>query len=246
MAELGKVCSQIGALLFTIEAGVRMVKSQTCTSLPCKWIMPATIKNVPYAEIRKIDFTAASAKKRKLDEQQSGLTKTTPNSKKIDYNPSETQKKVFLKKLHDSNTKPAILSLIPPYNKGYVETQLDLPASLDTCYDEELASLNHSDLLTKAEDYFAKISCTEQQVINVELLTKSQKSCPLWFKMRSGRITASNFHQACHTDVNNPSTSFIKRICYGSQFYSKATNWGCKKEKKALEKYKQVYFFLKI
>lgn len=197
-------------------------------------------KNVPYAEIRKIDFTAASAKKRKLDEQQSGLTKTTPNTKKIDYNPSETQKEVLLlKKLHDSKTKSAISS----FYQVYVETHLDLPASLDICYDEELNSLNHSDLLTKAEDYFAKISCTEQQVINVELLTKSQKNCPLWFKMRSGRITASNFHQACHTDVNNPSTSFRKKICYGSQFYSKATKWGCKKEKKALEKYKQVYFF---
>ena len=92
--------------------------------------MLATIKNIPYAEIQKIDFTAASTKKRKLDEQQSGLTKTTTNSKKIDYNPSETQKKVFLKKLHDSKTKPAILSLIPPNNKGYVETQLNLPACL--------------------------------------------------------------------------------------------------------------------
>ena len=133
---------------------------------------------------------------------------------------------LFLKRLYDCKTKPAILSLVAPYNESYVESQVDLPASLDTCYDEELTSLNQSDLPKKAEEYFKMISCTEQQAINVELSTKNQKHCALWFKMRRGRITACNFYQACHTDLNKQSTICTNKIWYGSEFYSKATNWG--------------------
>ena len=163
MAGLGKVCSRIGAMLFTIEAGVRMAKSQTCTSLPCKWIMPTAINNIPYSTIQDIDFTAASTKKRKLDEQQSGFTMAASSTKKTeDYYPSQAQKELFLKRLHDSKTKPAISSLVAPYNESYVESQVDLPASLDTCYYEKLTYLNHSDLLKKAEEYSKMISCTEQ------------------------------------------------------------------------------------
>ena len=100
MAGLGKVCSQIGAMLFTIEAGVRMAKSQTCTSLPCKWIMPTAINNIPYSKIQGIDFTAASTKKHKLDEQQSGFTMTASNTEKTeDYYPSSRDGVIFKKTL---------------------------------------------------------------------------------------------------------------------------------------------------
>ena len=58
--------------------------------------------------------------------------------------------------------------------------------------------------------------------------------------MRAGRITAGRFYQACHTSLTEPSICLIKGICYGSKFYSKATEWRNKNEKIALVKYKQV------
>jgi hypothetical protein len=74
MAGLGEVCSHVGAILFAVEAGVRIVKAKTCTSMPCKWLMPTSVNNVPYTELRNIDFTTAKTKKRKLDEKISQLS----------------------------------------------------------------------------------------------------------------------------------------------------------------------------
>ena len=53
MAGLGEVCSQVGAILFYIEATHR---TKSCTELQCAWKMPATIDSIPYARIADIDF----------------------------------------------------------------------------------------------------------------------------------------------------------------------------------------------
>ena len=63
MAGLGEVCSHVGAILFAVEAGVRMLKSRTCTSLPCQWLMPSTVTKVPYPELHNIDFTASAQRR---------------------------------------------------------------------------------------------------------------------------------------------------------------------------------------
>ena len=46
-------------------------------------------------------------------------------------------------------------------------------------------------------------------------------------------------HDVVHTNVNMPSVSLIKNICYPTayRFKSKATTWGCEHEKVALELY---------
>ncbi|XP_078351893.1 uncharacterized protein LOC144636534 [Oculina patagonica] len=46
MAGLGEVCSHVGAMLFAVEAGVRMIKARTCTSAPCQWLMPSAVSNI--------------------------------------------------------------------------------------------------------------------------------------------------------------------------------------------------------
>lgn len=73
MVGLGEVCSHVGAVLFAVEAGIRMLKAKTCTSVPCQWLMPSAVSNVPYAELQEIDFTSSNTKKRKLDERISEL-----------------------------------------------------------------------------------------------------------------------------------------------------------------------------
>lgn len=58
----------------------------------------------------------------------------------------------------------------------------------------------------------------------------------MWFRERSGLITASNFKAACRTSVQTPSLSLLKTICYPTQFLfkTKATMWGINHEKDAL------------
>lgn len=244
LAGLGEVCSHVGAILFAVEAGVKMVKSKSCTSELCKWLIPASVTNVPYAQLQNINFTAANTKKQKLDDNISGLSETPSAATNYGshYVPSQAMVDLFFQKLHNSRENPAILSLVAPYNENYVPTapQLDLPKSLDGLYEQQLTALSFSELLEKAEDIFDDITCTEQQVIDVEASTRDQRKSELWFNMRAGRITASRFYEACHTSLTEPSISLIKGICYGSKFYSKATEWGNKNEKIALVKYKQV------
>jgi len=56
------------------------------------------------------------------------------------------------------------------------------------------------------------------------------------------RITASRLYAVFTTSMANSSRSLIKVICYPQaySFKSKATTWGCKKEKIAKEKYKEL------
>ena len=65
MAGLGEACSHIAALLFSTEAYTRHMKNISCTSNPCEWL-PPTMKNVPYAPISDINFSAPSAKRKKI------------------------------------------------------------------------------------------------------------------------------------------------------------------------------------
>ena len=243
MARLGEVCSHVGAILFAVEAGVRMLKSRTCTSLPCQWLMPSTVTKVPYAELQNIDFTASSTKKRKLDEQICGLTaQPTPAKPKATYSPSTQQINKFFESLHASGTKPAVLSLVSQFSKDYVpkKPSLDLPKTLDELYSEQLSVLSFNELLDKAKAVFKEISCSEKQAVDVEKSTREQRNSDVWTKMRTGRVTASNFHQMCRRDPTKPSISLIKQICYGSKVQSAAIDWGCQQEKKALAHYRKV------
>ena len=71
-----------------------------------------------------------------------------------------------------------------------------------------------------------------------QVATRKQSDCPSWFEFRKGRITASEMKGVCRTKVENPSICLIKKLCYGSKFYSPYAEWGKRKEKVARELYK--------
>ena len=68
MAGLGEACTHIAAVLFYLEALVRIQGTGTSTQQVCQWIIPSYMKSIEYRPIKKIDFTSACGKKRKLDE----------------------------------------------------------------------------------------------------------------------------------------------------------------------------------
>ena len=85
--------------------------------------MPKFQKNMDYLPIKSIDFTSAKGKKKKLDvaidcsssslslDEASGSTcKVVPDF------PSDEDVKLFYENLSQSDTKPAILSLIPVHS----------------------------------------------------------------------------------------------------------------------------------
>ncbi len=93
--------------------------------------------------------------------------------------------------------------------------------------------------MEECEKIFMNISVSVELAKSVEILTKDQSKSKLWFRYRLGRITASKFKDAVHTDITQPSKSLIKIICYPESFKFKArsTHWGLEHEKLAIEKY---------
>ena len=77
------------------------------------------------------------------------------------------------------------------------------------------------------------------QAVAAEKNTRDQVASRLW--LRAGRVTASKFKRACHTDPAIPSMSLIMSICYPEAFcfQTAATAWGCQHEKTAMEKYRE-------
>ena len=87
------------------------------------------------------------------------------------------------------------------------------------------------------------ITITPQQAQTVESKTRLQSKSSLWFRMRCGRITASKFKSAAHTDPASPSLSLVMSICHPelTKFKTVATTWGCEHEKAALAEYHSVH-----
>ena len=75
MAGQWESCSHVAALLWAIEAGVRIRDSMTVTDKKAYWVMPTTMKEVPYSKVRDIEFVG---KKRSASEMKT-LSFATPS-----------------------------------------------------------------------------------------------------------------------------------------------------------------------
>ena len=52
MVGLGKSCSHIASLLWAIEAECKCTDSLTVTDKKAYWVLPASVKTVPYARVK--------------------------------------------------------------------------------------------------------------------------------------------------------------------------------------------------
>ena len=254
MAGLGETCSHVASLLWVIGVGVEMRESLQKSAY---WVLPPAVKSVPYAPVKDIGFIG---KKRKVissvkkssdhgrcdhDSASAGATETSlPLNKKVCpcAVPTEQEQSDFFDRLSTcTGAKPAVLALVPPHCDDFIPTSLapELPSVLSDLYQAEFLKLGYHELLQKAHSI--DITVTTNQVLAVEAKTKSQAGSRLWFRMRTGRITASKFKAACRTDPASPSLSLIMAICHPEtlRFSTSATKWGCQHEKTALEEYKQ-------
>ena len=156
--------------------------------------------------------------------------------------PSEEEKKQFLDSLASCQTaKPAVLSVVSGYCDDYVPSVLaiDLPLVLSDLYESSNLDLGYYDLLQLSSR--TVVTVTAEQRKAVETKTRDRSNCRIWFRMHTGRITASKFKSVCHTDPASPSLSLIMRICHPEAFIFKtpANSRGCQHERDALEQYKK-------
>lgn len=250
-AGLSAVCSHVGALLFAVEANIRLEEKQTCTSVPCQFILPKPIKNVPQQELVNINFTSSKSKKRALDNAIETITSTGPKASKSEKvkesntsQADENEMNSLFEKLHSSGVGNAILSIIPHYNASFREVEVTLPCKFDKLYSEDLKELSIDELLKQSAEFCESLKLSADEVLTIERCTRDQINSNNWKKMRFGRITASKVFQITRTSVSRPAMSLLKDICYGSNYSSNALDWGIKMEKKALQKYEQVCCWL--
>ena len=235
MAGLGESCSHVGSLLWAIEAGAKKRDGLTVTQKKAYWVMPSPVNSVPYAKIKDINF-----KKQKT----TPCTPTaTPKTKKL-VAPTQDELSCFFTKLSKSPSNPAILSILPGFSDPFTPKSLDpaLPPPLGTLFRPHLMNATYFDVLNAASDELLKMKITEMQRETVEKRTRGQAKSKLWFKMRTGRITASKFKSACHTDPASPSNSLIMTVCHPelSRFSTEATKWGCNHEEVARKAYGEL------
>ena len=172
-------------------------------------------------------------------------TTNSLNSSQKSAIPAPSKEKVehFFTALACTSNKPAILSLVEPYSSSYIPKALneDLPVCMSEIQKPEYLQYSYGELLKVAEQ--CTITITPQQAQTVESKTRLQSKSSLWFRMRCGRITASKFKSAAHTDPASPSLSLIMSVCHPelAKFKTVATTWGREHEKDVLAEYQSVH-----
>ena len=121
MAGLCEACSHVGALLFAIEAGVRMRESVTCTQEKSRWIMPSYVKEIPYIPVCEMDLSSAKKRHSSLGEQ--GSATPDPRERRNVQATTAEEEANFFERISDCWIKPAILSIVAPYNAAFVPVE---------------------------------------------------------------------------------------------------------------------------
>lgn len=235
MAGLGETCSHVASTLWAVEAGVRLRDLMTVTQKKAYWVIPNKVKDVPYSPVRDIHFIG----KKKSETIMSSLSSPSPSLSSSISSPSHTNSSPshhslssgeedapavphpshsdmtdFYEGLVSLSSKPAILSLIEPHSSNYVPDLLDdeLPLCLSGLLKHEYMKYSYSALLKLSQGFTHTV--TPEQAEALAIRTHSQAKSSLWFRMRAGRITASNFKSVSHTDESSPSLSLKMSICH--------------------------------
>ena len=238
MAGLCEACSHVGALLFAIEAGVRMRESVTCTQEKSRWIMPSYVKEIPYIPVCEMDLSSAKKRHSTLGEQ--GSATPDPRERRNVQATTAEEQANFFERISNCGIKPAILSIVAPYNAAFVPVEnKTMPKPLTELFNEENLGDTLQELQQKSETAFNELKISVKEAETVEEATRDQADSKVWFEQRAGRVTASKFKAACSTNPDKPSKSLIKMICYpgAHRFSNAATKWGISNESKAREAY---------
>ena len=75
------------------------------------------------------------------------------------------------------------------------------PEHLSSNYEAALADKDYKDVLLHCNE--GDITLSSEQVALVERETRKQSGSVHWHSVRQGRVTASNFHAATHTDTES-------------------------------------------
>lgn len=67
MAGVAESCTHVGALLFKVEATVRIHGAKTVTDVPAYWVLPSNLSKIKPEVGYMIDYTSSARQKKVLD-----------------------------------------------------------------------------------------------------------------------------------------------------------------------------------
>ena len=229
MAGLGEVCSHVAAIMFCVlltSEYCRRNLENACTSEPCSWL-PPSLKEAEFAELSYKDFGDPRKRlsKNKVNEPKQALRKFLPH---------EDEKQQSYTKLCQTGMDSAILRITPEFYERFIPSIAEIRTALFNLYHEKYEQLLYHELIDACVKEYIKININKNEVQLIQKKTREQPKSELWYRARSGVITASNFRACCHTDIAEPSKSLIMKMCYPSKrFSTEATDYRSKHEKVA-------------
>ena len=251
--RLGEVCFHVAAVLFKVEAVVRLgYTSVVCTSRPCEWNQ-AFSKKV-YMNIRTCDADSASmhmhtcfsytCRFQQLEYVNIDFSKPKRVSANevctADYvqtitevkQPSQDDMDSFFEKLATNSKSVALLSTVPKFCSEFVSaptTEPNIPKCLGDLYSESNRHLTPEDLRVLCKHVADELVVTKSEALYLKLATRKQSASLEWFERRIGRIIVSIVYQVLHTNNDQPSSSLLRQICTGHNKVTAAPlEWGRK------------------
>ncbi|XP_070395694.1 uncharacterized protein [Dermacentor albipictus] len=215
-----------------------MKNAISCTSNNNIWL-PAYVEKVQFRRLKDIDFTSSRMKKRKLDDENSSTTEVEPKKRLDIPPPTEEELGGLYRAFKTTNVVPALFSVLPEYCESFQEPVRSQPAHLRKLYSEQNLADDLDMLLKKAKNFLSEFSVGEGTIKSVEAATRQQSNSSDWFLYRAGRVTASVMKRVCHTNIESPSISLLKSVCYPEKNSVRvpAVMWGLDHEQDALRAY---------
>lgn len=141
-----------------------------------------------------------------------------------------------MQKVNEVQPSAAILSIVEPFaSKRITSTETNLPISLLNLYNPSFEEFCLEDLQSVEVD----ISITKEEREAVERVTISQSKSNNWYAFKAGRISGTTFKLSCNTQIEKPSISLIKRVCYPAKILKepKQIKYGKEHESVAINAY---------
>ena len=143
--------------------------------------------------------------KRVCDLNISKVTEAASNSKKVQP-PTDAEQQMFFSGLAQILPDSAILTALEQVKKSSSYPPLrKLPAPLTSLQDVKYQQMDDAELKAVCSDVFHnRLNISQAEVKHLEESTKLQSQCLLWFKYRTGRITASKFPPVSRASIHDP------------------------------------------
>ena len=196
MAGQGECCLHIASVLFYVEAWNRVNEKLACTQVKCSWLLPAAVREVPYAPVSDINFTSAKKLRKNLDESINSLptscitssgqgtvthkrTATTPEATKSKASisvPTVTELNNFYSKLNLCKKKSVALSLIYPFSDCFITKSRHIQTIPDL-FDKKYLNMEYHNLLEACSNVNIEITedeikCVEKDKVPVSIVTE--------------------------------------------------------------------------